>query len=360
MTRRRTGSIAAVLASVVIGLPMAFVLLLSGDGPCALAGQAPAPGAAAKNGIPSNYLELYQAAGQQLGVPWTLLAGIGSIETDHGRSSAAGVRSGVNFAGCCAGPMQFSIIGAAGGTWGAYGVDGDHDGRKDVYDPRDAIPGAANYLKASGAPGDLHRAIFAYNHSEAYVQQVLAKMREYASSTPAIASPIGPPDRAAQDASDAAPSGNCDDLGGLTSGSGGPFTLSPNANLPGRPLTPAMKAFIRRMATFYSGTLVVTTGTNHDKHTLNGNISDHFTGNAADFGMVLNHGVDDGPVGDAIAASAFLAAGLPRDEARRRARAGGTHTILSNGLRIQIIWKIDAPGIGNHHNHVHVGVGPVG
>jgi hypothetical protein len=359
MTRHRTGSIAAVLASVVIGLPVTFVLLLSGHGPCALAGEAPAPSDVAQNGIPSNYLELYQAAGQQLGVPWTLLAGIGSIETDHGRSTAAGVQSGVNFAGCCAGPMQFSIVGAAGGTWGAYGVDGNHDGRKDVYDPRDAIPAAANYLKASGAPGDLHRAIFAYNHSEAYVQQVLAKMREYAGVASAVA-PSGSPDRSAQIASYTAPTGSCDDLGGLTSAGDGAFTIAPNANLPHEPLTPAMTAFIARMATFYNATLVVTKGTNHDKHTLSGQVSDHFTGNAVDFGMPLNHGTDDGPVGDAIATAAFLAAGLPRDEATSRARAGGAQTILSNGLRLQIIWKINTPQIGNHHDHVHVGIGPVG
>jgi hypothetical protein len=252
--------------------------------------------------------------------------------------------------------MQFSIIGAARGTWGTYGVDGNHDRRTDVYDPRDAIPAAANYLKASGAPGDLHRAIYTYNHSEAYVQQVLAKMREYANATPALA-PTGSPDR---NASYAAPTGSCDDLGGLTSASNGAFQIAPDANLPDKPLTPAMTAFIARMATFYNGTLVVTTGTNHDKDTLAGNVSDHFTGNAADFGMALNHGTDDGPVGDAIAAAAFLAAGLPRDEATRRARAGGAQTILSNGLRIQIIWKINTPEIGNHHNHVHVGIGAVG
>ena len=119
-------------------------------------------------------------------------------------------------------------------------------------------------------------------------------------------------------------------------------------------------AFIAQMATFYNATLVVTTGTNHDKHTLSGNVSDHFTGNAVDFGMDLNHGTDDGPVGDAIATAAFLAAGLPRDEATSRARAGGAQTILSNGVRIQIIWKTDTPQIGNHHDHVHVGIGPVG
>jgi len=360
MTRGKTGSIAGVLASVVIGLPVTFVLLLGGDGPCELAGGAPVPSSAAQTGIPSNYLALYQAAGPQFGVPWTLLAGIGSIETDHGRSTAAGVRSGVNFAGCCAGPMQFSIIGAAGGTWGAYGVDGDDDGRKDVYDPRDAIPGAANYLKASGAPGDLHRAIFTYNHSEAYVQQVLAKMREYAASAPATP-PSAAPELAGTGAvGSPAPAGTCDDLGGLPGGDDETFTIAPDANLPGRPLTAAMTAFIARMATFYDGRLVVTTGTNHAQLTLGGNVSDHFGGNAADFGMALNRGTNDGAAGDRIAAAAFLAAGLPRDTAIALAHGGGTHTIVSNGLRIQIIWKIDTAEIGNHHDHVHVGIAQTG
>ena len=45
------------------------------------------------------------------------------------------------------------------------------------------------------------------------------------------------------------------------------------------------------------------------------------------------------------------------EAAASRVRTGGTHTILTNGLRIQIIWKIDTPDVGNHRNHVHVGIG---
>jgi hypothetical protein len=254
--------------------------------------------------------------------------------------------------------MQFSIIGAGGGTWGTYGVDGDRDRRRDVYDPRDAIPGAANYLKASGAPGDLHRAIFTYNHSEAYVQQVLAKMREYASG-PLAAAEAGPPGASAQNSA-AGPAGSCDDLGGLTASGDGTFTLAADANLPGKPLTPTMTAFVKRMATFYDGRLVVSTGTNHGRLTASGNVSDHASGNAVDFGMALNHGTDDGPVGDRIAAAAFLAAGLPRDAATALAHAGGSYTIVSDGLRIQVIWKIDTRELGDHHDHVHVGIGPAG
>jgi hypothetical protein len=128
--------------------------------------------------IPAEYLELYQQAAQRYGIdPW-ILAAIGHIETNHGRLNAPGVRSGVNAYGCCAGPMQFSVIGARS-TWDAYGVDGNNDGRKSPYDPADAIPAAARYLKASGAPGDYRRAIFAYNHADWYVADVLAQAETY-------------------------------------------------------------------------------------------------------------------------------------------------------------------------------------
>lgn len=149
---------------VVILLAMtSMMVVLSGF----TAGQSTAAG-----DIPADVLPLYIHAGASRGIDWAYLAAIGKIETDHGRSNAAGVKSGVNFAGCCAGPMQFSIIGVGGGTWGAYGVDGNGDGRKSVYDLADAIPAAADYLKASGAPRDMDRAIFAYNHASWYVEAV--------------------------------------------------------------------------------------------------------------------------------------------------------------------------------------------
>ena len=80
--------------------------------------------------------------------------------------------------------MQFGTGGAAGNTWGGapihpasertggYGIDGDHDGITDIYDPGDAIPSTAAFLKAHGAPGDIQAALFAYNHSEHYVRAV--------------------------------------------------------------------------------------------------------------------------------------------------------------------------------------------
>jgi hypothetical protein len=136
------------------------------------AGAGYGPSALATDGIPPEYLALYQAAAAQEGLDWTIIAGIGRVETDHGRSTQPGVHSGVNTFGCCAGPMQFYVIGPSS-TWDAYGNGGD------VYDPADAIPAAARYLKASGAPGDYHRAVLAYNHSEAYVQEVMDWAEKY-------------------------------------------------------------------------------------------------------------------------------------------------------------------------------------
>ena len=167
------------------------------------------PSAAADRDIPARYLTTYRTAGSEFGVPWQVLAAIAAVETDHGRLDAPGVRSGVNNYGCCAGPMQFNLTDGPPSTWQRYGVDGDHDGTKDVHDPDDAIPSAANYLRTllRNADGDLRQAIFGYNHSPAYVNDVLARARTYAGDATGAArgcasgidAPAGPADvRAAQ------------------------------------------------------------------------------------------------------------------------------------------------------------------
>ena len=69
------------------------------------------------------------------------------------------------------GPMQFLPS-----TWRAYGMGGD------VHDPHDAILGAANYLRASGAPRSYRRALYAYNPSGLYVSAVLRYARRMAAS----------------------------------------------------------------------------------------------------------------------------------------------------------------------------------
>ena len=118
---------------------------------------------------------LYRAAAARYGLDWAVLAGVGKVECDHGRDAEPSCRQpgAVNGAGA-GGPMQFLAS-----TWSRYGVDGDHDGRRDRWDPADAIYAAANYLSAAGAPGDYRKALFAYNHASWYVSDVLRWASRY-------------------------------------------------------------------------------------------------------------------------------------------------------------------------------------
>jgi hypothetical protein len=117
--------------------------------------------------IPPFLLPIYQACGTEYGVPWEVLASINKIET------AFGTNLNVSSAGAL-GWMQFLPS-----SWEAFGVDANGDGRKDPYNPVDAICAAANYLKIAGAHDDLYQAIFAYNHADWYVQEVLLYARAY-------------------------------------------------------------------------------------------------------------------------------------------------------------------------------------
>jgi hypothetical protein len=134
----------------------------------------PPPSSTARADVPRGYLALYRAAAPRYcpGLSWSVLAGIGKVESDHGRARLPGVRSGWNSAGA-AGPMQFGIgTGRAGNAWARFGRDHDRDGRTTVYDPGDAIPAAARYLCDAGAPRRLDAALYAYNPSAAYVARV--------------------------------------------------------------------------------------------------------------------------------------------------------------------------------------------
>lgn len=115
--------------------------------------------------IPLFLLPIYQAAAVQYDVPWPILAAINEIETDYGTDlsvSSAGAE----------GWMQFEP-----GTWLQYGVDALDAGYADPYNPVDAIFATARYLHAAGASQNLSGAVFAYNHSAAYVESVLLRAR---------------------------------------------------------------------------------------------------------------------------------------------------------------------------------------
>ena len=115
--------------------------------------------------VPVFLLPIYQAAGIQYGVRWEVLAAINEIETDYGRNL------NVSSAGAL-GWMQFMPA-----TWRQYGTDANKDGKKDPYNPVDAIFAAARYLKAAGYEKDVRRSIFAYNHADWYVDSVMLRAR---------------------------------------------------------------------------------------------------------------------------------------------------------------------------------------
>jgi hypothetical protein len=116
-------------------------------------------------GVPPFLLPIYQAAGIEYGVPWEILAAINAIETDYGRNLNVSSAGAVGW-------MQFLPS-----TFAQFGVDGSGDRRADPYNPVDAIFSAANYLRAAGIADDLSAALFAYNHSDAYVAGVLSRAR---------------------------------------------------------------------------------------------------------------------------------------------------------------------------------------
>ena len=140
--------------------------------------------------IPATYLALYLAAAPACPrLTWQVLAGIGKVESDHGRSSAPGVHTGLNRAGCCAGPMQFNLTNGPPSTWDAFGHGAS------PYDPAAAIPAAARKLCANGlaqpataardpcphvlGSAGLHLALKRYNNACWYVHQVITLASRY-------------------------------------------------------------------------------------------------------------------------------------------------------------------------------------
>jgi membrane-bound lytic murein transglycosylase B len=137
--------------------------------------------AAATAEIPTTYRKAYErAAARCPGLSSTVLAAVGKVESDHGRSRLRGVHAGRNRSGA-AGPMQLGIGGKAGPTWQHYRTDGDGDGDASVYAIDDAAAAAAKKLCHDGARHgrDVRGALFAYNHSRPYVTRVLKIAAHY-------------------------------------------------------------------------------------------------------------------------------------------------------------------------------------
>jgi cell wall-associated NlpC family hydrolase len=177
--------LAALLAFAVVA---SAVSVLGAGGPSTLLPSSAGSGVSRTSTVPLVMLALYQeAAATCSGLPWTVVAAIGTIESDSGRSTLPGVHSGANPAGA-EGPMQFEPA-----TFAAYDEPVPSGGAvpPTPYDPTDAVYAAARLLCANGAAGgaDIPGAIYAYNHSAAYVSQVLTQAQ--ALGPPSAAPSVG-------------------------------------------------------------------------------------------------------------------------------------------------------------------------
>lgn len=151
------------------------------------------------NEIPSQFIPIYKAAEEKYGVPWNLLAAHHRVETRFSTInpmvSPVGAEGHTQFMPCtwvgwgypsCGGlgkgniPQKDKTNPAVIEKYGGYGVDGNSDGKADPWDIEDAIFSTANYLKANGAAeGNLRDAVYAYNHADWYVEEVLGFADQY-------------------------------------------------------------------------------------------------------------------------------------------------------------------------------------
>ena len=194
---------------LMIGTPLFVVTAAAGD-------TQPAPSTAAVEDIPARFLGLYHGAvsAQCPTLPWSVLAAVGKIESNHGRHGGGELQPdgrieppiiGIPLDGTrgtarildtdggrldgdalydrAVGPMQFIPS-----TWRSYGVDASGDGVADPHNAIDATWSAARYLCALGAndPSQVSDALWSYNHSWPYVEEVLAQASAYATAAVGI------------------------------------------------------------------------------------------------------------------------------------------------------------------------------
>lgn len=172
-----------------------------------------APSADAVADIPAQLLPVFQAEATYCeGLPWTVLAGISRVESNHGRHGGASIDA----TGVVSPPIIGIALNGTGGTarildsdggrwdhdpvfdravgpfqfipssWRIYGGDGNGDGIADPHNVYDALPAMRRHLCPEGRVTDVRAAIFSYNHSDAYVDEVLDWAQRYAAPTTSV------------------------------------------------------------------------------------------------------------------------------------------------------------------------------
>jgi len=173
------GKVGTATIAAIILIPLLIATSIQGATSAIFGAGSSQPSTTALADIPADYLTHYlQAAHTCPGLDWTILAAIGKIESDHGRSTLSGVTNGENHAGA-GGPMQILQS-----TWNniitRHQIPPGGAQPPSRYNPHDAVHAAAFYLCDHGAgDGDLRTAILAYNHADWYVDRVLAQAALY-------------------------------------------------------------------------------------------------------------------------------------------------------------------------------------
>jgi murein DD-endopeptidase MepM/ murein hydrolase activator NlpD len=119
-------------------------------------------------------LALWQQAGSAYAIPWQVLAAINKVESNFGRNMGPSSAGAVGW-------MQFMPS-----TWVRWGVDANGDGVADPWNPTDAVFSAARYLAAAGGSTDLYRGVYAYNHADWYVREVLSLADVYGTGSSVV------------------------------------------------------------------------------------------------------------------------------------------------------------------------------
>jgi hypothetical protein len=131
-------------------------------------------------------------------------------------------------------------------------------------------------------------------------------------------------------------------LGGSRNAGKGSFAIS--GPQPGR-LKPELTAFARKVAYVYGGKLAGLDGSSHSKYTVNGNVSEHYSGNATDIFQIGGKPAQ-GSVLLRAGRAALIAAGMPRAQALKA--GGGLYNVGNH----QIIFLTNEGG--NHYDHLHI------